>query len=133
MVRNVGVRWDALLPGVWASVRRYLRHVAVALARFSDELLCTALHVVLCVRPNDAVAGSEPRQGRDAWSAECVGRQLRAYAVVEFALREARTLPVLLPYAALAPLAPTRSGASEADSIASPATSSTTAYAKRCA
>jgi hypothetical protein len=95
------------------------------------ELAAASSHYyVLCVRPNDDApdapdaaagggagtaagggagtaagggAGTAAGGGaHGAWDGECVLRQLRAHAAVDLALRDARCLPMLLPYAALA-------------------------------
>ena len=68
------------------------------------ELAAASSHYyVLCVRPNDDAPGAAAGGGaHGAWDGECVLRQLRAHAAVDLALRDARCLPMLLPYAALA-------------------------------
>ena len=82
-----------------------------------DELAAASSHYyVLCVRPNDeAVAGAPADTGaaagapagapagggaRGAWDGACVLRQLRTHSAIDLALRDARRLPVRLPYAA---------------------------------
>jgi hypothetical protein len=85
------------------------------------ELAAASSHYyVLCVRPNDDAPGAPGAPdaadaaagggagtaagggAHGAWDGECVLRQLRAHAAVDLALRDARCLPMLLPYAALA-------------------------------
>ena len=82
------------------------------------ELAAASSHYyVLCVRPNDDAPGAPDAPdaaagggagtaagggAHGAWDGECVLRQLRAHAAVDLALRDARCLPMLLPYAALA-------------------------------